>query len=266
MSWRITPTGPASLGLLDQHGGAAAAYSLRNLSIYNTSPVVRVRRSSDNAEADFTAAQVSDGTLAAWVGAGNNGFVRTWYDQSGNGRHAAQTDTACQPQIISNSGLILEGSKPSLQFDDLDDFLAPLSGLTGLARLDAFAVKNSTSSGHLTFNATGTGSNFSWAAEQSSSNAGTHQWKPLSGSPILYVNGTLNSPSTRGEVYTALNGYKIETTINGGTVAWSGFRIAGYGLIFAYGGTMQEVILYASDQSSNRVAIETSINAHYSIF
>ena len=41
-------------GLLDVYSGAAAAYSLRKLSKATTS-VVRVRRDSDNAEADFTA-------------------------------------------------------------------------------------------------------------------------------------------------------------------------------------------------------------------
>ena len=52
--------------VLDQYTGAAAGYSLRRLSV-NTTNVVRVRRSSDNAEADFTAAEVADGTLENWV-------------------------------------------------------------------------------------------------------------------------------------------------------------------------------------------------------
>jgi len=46
---------------------AAAAYSLRNLKTSYTGSVIRVRRSSDNAEADFTAAEVADGTLEDWV-------------------------------------------------------------------------------------------------------------------------------------------------------------------------------------------------------
>ena len=54
------------VGLLDQYTGAAAGYSLRRLSV-NTTNVVRVRRSSDNAEADFTADEITDGTLLAWV-------------------------------------------------------------------------------------------------------------------------------------------------------------------------------------------------------
>ena len=48
-------------------GTPAAAYSLRNLSTTYTGNVVDVRRSSDDAEESFTAAEVADGTLEAWV-------------------------------------------------------------------------------------------------------------------------------------------------------------------------------------------------------
>ena len=52
---------------LDQATGAAAAYSLRNLSSSFTGDVVQVRRSSDDAVQSFTASEVADGTLEAWV-------------------------------------------------------------------------------------------------------------------------------------------------------------------------------------------------------
>jgi hypothetical protein len=265
MSWIITGTQrePPSPYLIDTFAGAAAAYSLRQLRTGNTN-VVRVRRDNDNAEQDFTATEVSDGTLATWVGAGNDGFVRTWYDQSGNGRNAEQTTTANQPQVVSSGSLILQGSRPSLQFDDTNDSLPIASGLTGLARLDAFVVKNSTSSAHMTFTSTDGGVNYSWIAQSGSSQAGSNQWSTAS--PLLYVNGVLASVSVRNDVYNALNGYKIETTINGGTASWVAFRIGGYVLQWAYGGTMQEIVLYPSDQSSNRVAIETSINTYYAIY
>jgi hypothetical protein len=56
---------------LDQATGAAAAYSLRNLSSSYTGDVVQVRRSSDSAVKSFTAAEVADGTLEDWVGGQN---------------------------------------------------------------------------------------------------------------------------------------------------------------------------------------------------
>ena len=65
--------------LLDTYTGASAAYSLRNLSS-STTNVVRVRRSSNDDEQDFTASEVGGGALATFVGAGD-GFVTTWYDQ-----------------------------------------------------------------------------------------------------------------------------------------------------------------------------------------
>jgi hypothetical protein len=54
------PEGGTSIGI------PAAAYSLRNLSTTYTGNVVDVRRSSGGTES-FTAAEVSDGTLEAWV-------------------------------------------------------------------------------------------------------------------------------------------------------------------------------------------------------
>jgi hypothetical protein len=52
--------------LLSEFGGAAAAYSLRNLT-GNGGDVVRVRRESDNAERDFTAQDITSGELVNWV-------------------------------------------------------------------------------------------------------------------------------------------------------------------------------------------------------
>jgi hypothetical protein len=37
---------------------------------------------------------------------GNDGFVRTWYDQSGKGYHANQTSSANQPQIVSGGSYL----------------------------------------------------------------------------------------------------------------------------------------------------------------
>tara|TARA_R110000772_G_scaffold228633_1_gene339335 strand:+ start:86 stop:1330 length:1245 start_codon:yes stop_codon:yes gene_type:complete len=54
-------------GLLNRYVGATAAYSLRKLSSTYYGPVVEVRRSADDAEADFTAVEVANGTLLAWV-------------------------------------------------------------------------------------------------------------------------------------------------------------------------------------------------------
>jgi hypothetical protein len=107
--------------LLDAVPGAAAAYSLRQLSNAYTGPVVTVRRSSDDAEADFKASEIEDGTLTAFCGAGD-GLVKTWHDQSGNNRDASATGTA-QPKIVDSGSLVTEGGKAALRFDGTDDLL-----------------------------------------------------------------------------------------------------------------------------------------------
>lgn len=86
------------------------AFSLARVSRTYFGPSVRIRRSTDNAEADFygdplgnlgLGINATSTSLTSWLN-GATGFVRTWYDQSGQGKHATQTNTALQP-IVSQS-------------------------------------------------------------------------------------------------------------------------------------------------------------------
>jgi hypothetical protein len=111
---------------------SAAAYSLRKLRTEYLGAAINVRRSSDSATQDigFTASGDLDTvTLLAFVGVGNNGFVTTWYDQSGNGRNATQATAGSQPQIVSNGAIQTENGRPTLRFDGIDDYLAAPSPL-----------------------------------------------------------------------------------------------------------------------------------------
>ena len=54
----------------DQFGTPAAAYSIRDLNGSNPF-VIEVRRGIDDATRDFTAPEITNGTLAAWVGGEN---------------------------------------------------------------------------------------------------------------------------------------------------------------------------------------------------
>lgn len=99
--------------LLDRYP-AKVAYSLMQLKTGITY-VVRVRRSSDNAEQDFRATQITDGTLTTFTGVGD-GFVTTWYDQGSGIYHATQPIQANQPQIVASGVLITENNKPGIKF------------------------------------------------------------------------------------------------------------------------------------------------------
>ena len=113
----------ALLPRLDLFSGEVAAYGCRRLSSTYTGPLIEVRRSSDNATDTFTEQQIVNGSLASWVGAGNNGFVKTYYDQSGNGVNLTQSTNANQPQIVSSGSLLLDGSNPSILLDGTNDEL-----------------------------------------------------------------------------------------------------------------------------------------------
>lgn len=67
---------------------------------------IRVRRSSDNTELDigFSGNDIDASALTAFC-SGTNGFVATWYDQSGNANNAVQASASVQPQIVT-SGVI----------------------------------------------------------------------------------------------------------------------------------------------------------------
>ena len=105
-----------TLALLDAYPNAAAAYSVRLLRSAYTGSAIRVRRSSDNTESDigFTALGNLDTTsLTSFCGSGD-GFVTTWYDQSGNANNATQSTAGNQPIIVSAGALITVNSKPAI--------------------------------------------------------------------------------------------------------------------------------------------------------
>jgi hypothetical protein len=79
---------------------AKAAYSLRQLSSSYSSSAILVRRSSDNLTQGigFVNGNLDTATLKTFVG-GNNGFIDTWYDQTGNGNNIRQTTTANHPLL-----------------------------------------------------------------------------------------------------------------------------------------------------------------------
>ena len=113
----IYPFSPSSLLLERLSATSSAAYSLRKLSSDYAGAAIRVRRSSDNQETDigFINNELDAATLLSFVGA-NDGFVTTWYDQSGNNKNIIQATTALQPIIVSSGALQTLNGKPAINF------------------------------------------------------------------------------------------------------------------------------------------------------
>lgn len=258
--------------LLDKFPGAAAAYSLRSLNSFYRGPVVQVRESANNAEADFTAIEVADGTLAAWVGAGNDGFVKTWYDQSGNGNNANQATLASQPKIVVSGAVIQANGKPTIDYDGSDDYLLTPIVPTGTLSTFSLFEGNSASNNSAAFG--GRDSNASSYAFLYNS---TNTWRFR-----LYNNNTFVTTTLPNDVvFSVFNDSSTLQWYAGGTqrlseavinplvnttqgIALMAWNNAG-SIISPYAGYMQEWIIYTSDQLANRTGIESNIATHYGI-
>ena len=104
--------------LLDTYGNADLALSLRKLNSSYTGNCIKVRRTSDNSEADigFTAEGLLD-TAALLSHCGeSNGFVTVWYDQSGNNNNAVQTTALNQPLICTQGFVLTKNGLPFILF------------------------------------------------------------------------------------------------------------------------------------------------------
>lgn len=135
---------------LDTVTGAAAAYGLRKLRSAYTGSAIRVRRSSDSTEQDigFTPGGDLDITaLLDFVGTGS-GYVKTWYDQSGNSKDASQSTTTLQPRIVNAGSLdTLSSGLPTVSFNG-GQYLynASISGTISGSKVTAFMVGQSNNS------------------------------------------------------------------------------------------------------------------------
>lgn len=289
-----TPTWQGNgTALLDLYPSSAAAYSLRNLSSTYTGPLVRVRRSSDNLETDIygtPAGQLDTTSLLSFVGAGN-GFVVRWYDQSGNGRDVlgSTSGTALQPKIITSGVIETINSKPAILANGIDQMLIN-QGITNQYALPVlhsmFAVANK---GVQTTNAATTPRPI-FAGIDGSTNGIPYLGTAYSGSVnqnkyyvgIIGGGTIINSVDWNdGATILAYNkmtgGSGAVVGINGNSTTGSLVNITtatNYIGIFGnfgepprrFSGKIPELILYASDQTSNRTAIETNINSYYSIY
>jgi hypothetical protein len=258
----------------------AVAYSAaRRLSSTYTGSLIRVRRSSDNAEQDigYDGCNVLDeSALTTFVGAGN-GFVTTWYDQSGNGRNATQTVPTQQPRIIVNGVLQLEGTRPAILFDGIDDGLvAPSWGLITqpFSRHYVGVRKSLTQTSHWINSAEGNPNTaeYDYAVAPFDPNLNYfHAMYAGAAVGVLLLNNEraiFSSAYNNTSSYISKNG--VLTIGFPGTQGFNGIRIGGFynSNVFCSNVAMQEVIVCAENNiisTCNRQTIELSQGQFYNI-
>jgi hypothetical protein len=190
-----------------------------------------------------------------------NGFVQTWYDQSGSvpANDAEQTTAANQPKIV---GEVTSGQPHAflgaIDFDGTNDFFVLTTSLT-TQPYNTFSVYSATVNSSFIYS----GSSLPAAGRR-----GTGQYVMSHG--VSLAGGT--HPSTEILATYLANGASSEIFSNGtsivsgdagntsNTIAYVFGRPAN-----AFGGTAKEMIIYNSDQSSNRPAIEANIANQYGI-
>ena len=262
-------------GLLDDYPSAAAAYSLRALNSAYTGALITVRRSSDNATQDIYAKY--DGSLDAdslltFVGSGD-GFVSTWYDQSGAGNDAVQASASSQPQIVSSGSVINENGKISVKFDGTTDYIQ--NELSVGPTVTAFAVSRivSESDYNFIYDSFGTKGRLRlglWVTQEyfadnaDGSNIVAFSTTASNGSQNLFF-----AKHTNSNVSVSVNQDTLQTVASTNFSQNSQYFVIGSrnnGTDHFLDGTIQELIIYPSDQSANRAGIETNINDYYTIY
>jgi len=270
------------VGLLDTYPNAAAAYSVRKLRTLYTGNAIRVRR-TDLTEQNigFTSAGNLDTTaLLAFTGTGalDNGFITTWYDQSGNALNLTQTTALNQPKIVNAGALVTQNSKPAIYFDGVNDVLngIALSNYITASTFSNISVFNpialTTNGANMEQNdALWIDSTNGWAGVYFKSTnllcAGTYDSNLREASVSITANtqitsfaklvsGNISISKNNGTFANATAG-NISQITNALTIARSNV----YAELNA-----QEIIFYKTDQTSNVSGMNTNVNSYYAIY
>lgn len=266
----------ANLGaqlLLDTYPNASVAYSLRKLRTAYSGSAIRVRRSSDNTEQDigFSGNDLDTASLLTFCGAGN-GFITTWYDQSTNANNSTQATAATQAQIVASGALILDANTNKITSTWTGDFYNLTSGInTNTKYLSVSMFRRGAGTNDVLVHLGNTAANnpvtLVWLGT-------TNSYGVQSRMPTTVI---FDNVSTIGRcVMTSLrnssnlkvgyrNGVQLTTTA---TVAPTSQTLNAFGRYTTSQttGQYQEYIYWNSEQSANRIGIETDINTYWNAY
>jgi len=191
-----------------------------------------------------------------------DGHVSTWYDQSGNTKHATQATPASQPKIV-DAGVLVAGG---IDFDGTDDYFDLDLG-ADLAQPNSFFMSHTSDTTSPVFNeyfdsAVGSPRTLLDAVTGYRLTAGVNLQDV---SFLVETNRVLFSAFANStSSFICKNGVSSAVG-DAGTEGVNQFSDIGRSGIRYYDGKWDEFIIYNSDQSDNRTAFEANIGEVYGI-
>jgi hypothetical protein len=272
MTWEEVAQAPAFTGLLNESygSGAEAAYSTRRLN-GNVTDCMVIRRASDSTTTTigFDGSGNIDESAIETFCTGTTCTVVTWKDQSGNGNDATAAASTNEPTIYSGGALVKENGKVAVDFDGTDDFF------------ESGAVTTSTQPVTVISTTTPQATAFSGGILNTTDSNNFIDFYRNDGGFAINAGTTLTSGASVDYVqdnqylrFSLFNGASSEIFANGtsvvsgnaNTTGISGNLYVGKFLTSAnnyMNGLMQEVLLYASNKSTDRSDIESNIGDYF---
>jgi hypothetical protein len=202
-----------------------------------------------------------------------DGFVETWYDQSGNGNDATQSVATKQPKIV-DGGVLVSGDtgEPAFTGDGVDDILSLSSSINfGTGEFFVSTVVDVDNTGGVVIGSASP----NWMLLVTTSSiqvrsSNTNTIYIISPDSVLTAGESylISLSRVENDITAYVNGVAqadVETVVSTDTFSADRFLQRGTNGN-PYPDPVSEVIIYASDQSANRVGIETNINDHYNIY
>ena len=199
--------------------------------------------------------------------AAEDGFVNTWYDQSGNSNNATAPADTNEPKIVSAGSLLADG----IDFDGSDDYLQCTSALGITTDTSAFTVvKLDTTAGaqFIVGNRDGAGDG---SIMYNSSGNFIHLFQSGNAQVSSSTNESLVIfEKSATEILVAVNDGTPTTTANTDSIDVTTAPRIGTRSFSSpssvLDGSIKEIVIYSSVQTANRSDIIDNINNHYSIF
>lgn len=231
--------------------------------------------SSGGAEGLFVwGAQLNAGALQPYqqtVATANiaNGFVTTWYDQSGNARDTVQTTAVNQPSIVNAGVIETAGTSPAIVHDGVDDGLIATSwGTIAQPFTRSMVIRTPstvTSPRHVANSATGT--------------PNVAEYFPVLNTMAIFASRRAAEQAVTGDerivwgsIYNTTASYSVKNGIasaldDAGVSGFAGVRLGGFNGSTAYSATtFQEFAVFESELSTaDRQTLERNQGTYFGI-